>query len=1040
MKRPYQNNCSLKIIAWNVNGARTKLENMNVYNFLSNFDIISLNESKTPFNISIPGYISFQSKPVTGAASLRGGTIVMVKNYLAPQVFNIDNSIIDQVWLQIRCAPDIMFGFCYVPPADSQYFSHQSFIALNGKMLDYKSDLKFCNIGDLNARFGASIRDIPLRSTLPDINNCTYPNIPDNVPSPNDNAYILSTICVDNDLVVLNNLKTLSSHFPGQKTFKKRNQWISEIDTAIMSFYLVNNICTFSVHQTDWLPSDHAPISIELNIPETNMDSLLLRANNLGGHGSLMGQSAHVQIMNRPISFSQIDLHCFTNTIQNSPMLDTDNSDVNIMACDISKSLYEYVNSSRTNATSTQISSNSDTTSVSSYLNRWERLLQDPDDARVWKALDWKGNFSDNLINNDSPSDSEFKQFYETHINQYNNESLECDTTNCINVPILDDLITPEEVTSHIEKLKANKSCGPDGIPPGVYKLLSPSWILTITTLFNSILSSATYPASWSRAKLFMLFKRGNRKDPNNYRGISVIDSIAKLFDMVLCSRLELWFKPDREQAGAQRGRGCTEHIVSLRLLTDYANKKKKKLFVTFVDFSKAYDLVPRHILFSVLKRLGCGAVMLSIIVAMYSVTQSIIGTAIITTVIGVRQGSPTSCFLFILYVNDLIKLLKETCEHDSFLSWLHLLVLMDDTVLLATNRNNITKKIKLLCNFCEKYGMIINESKTKLMVINGSGNDKEPITVNNLVITHCDIYTYLGSPFTSDGSISSAIKIHAKEKMAHFHKFIAFLDKNYELPFVIKKRVFDACLLSAMLYGCESWLNGDLKPVCKLYNWALKHMLGVRRTTCNDVCYLESGYAPLNAIVKTKQRKFFVNMYRDRMSVLDDPLGFVLKLVLDNRYSSRKYLFNLINDNTVNDCQNEIQVVKDKLMRSESTRRVLYRNTMNKDLTVNDIYTKNHSIIEAHRIAFTRFRVSSHSLAVETGRWNRRGRGRLPMEERLCDCGEVQTEIYVISQCPISQHKRDEYEFTSITDLMSERFSNEILCKIIYEILNLYA
>ena len=108
---------------------------------------------------------------------------------------------------------------------------------------------------------------------------------------------------------------------------------------------------------------------------------------------------------------------------------------------------------------------------------------------------------------------------------------------------------------------------------------------------------------------------------------------------------------------------------------------------MTFVDFSKAYDLVPRHMLFLVLKRLGCGAAMLSVLVAMYSVTQSVIGTAIITTAIGVRQGSPTSCLLFILYVNDLIKLIRETCEPDGFLSGLHLSMLMDDTVLLTTSQ-----------------------------------------------------------------------------------------------------------------------------------------------------------------------------------------------------------------------------------------------------------------------------------------------------------------------------------------------------------------
>ena len=191
-----------------------------------------------------------------------------------------------------------------------------------------------------------------------------------------------------------------------------------------------------------------------------------------------------------------------------------------------------------------------------------------------------------------------------------------------------------------------------------------------------------------------------------------------------------------------------------------------------FVDFSKAYDLVPRNMLFSVLKRLGCGAAMLGVIVAMYSITQNVLGTAIITTIIGVRQGSPTSCLLFILYVNDLIKLLKEACQPDGFLSWLHLLMLMHDTVLLATDRENIVRKCNLLIQFCNKYGMIVNESKTKLMVINGNINDKQPIVVNNLSITHADSYIYLDSPFSSDGSLSTAIKLHVQAKMGHFHNF----------------------------------------------------------------------------------------------------------------------------------------------------------------------------------------------------------------------------------------------------------------------------
>ena len=70
---------------------------------------------------------------------------------------------------------------------------------------------------------------------------------------------------------------------------------------------------------------------------------------------------------------------------------------------------------------------------------------------------------------------------------------------------------------------------------------------------------------------------------------------------------------------------------------------------MTFVDFSQAYDLVPRHILFKVLKRLGCGGVMLAALVAMYHVTDSILGTGVISATLGVRRGSPTFCLLFII-------------------------------------------------------------------------------------------------------------------------------------------------------------------------------------------------------------------------------------------------------------------------------------------------------------------------------------------------------------------------------------------------------
>ena len=112
----------------------------------------------------------------------------------------------------------------------------------------------------------------------------------------------------------------------------------------------------------------------------------------------------------------------------------------------------------------------------------------------------------------------------------------------------------------------------------------------------------------------------------------------------------------------------------------------------------------------------------------------------------------------------------------------------MDDTVLLATSRKDIIKKVQLLNQFCINYGMIINESKTKLMVINGTVDDRQPIIINDITILHCDKYIYLGSPFTADACLSTIIKTHVQEKMPHFNKFIAFINKNNDLPFVVKK------------------------------------------------------------------------------------------------------------------------------------------------------------------------------------------------------------------------------------------------------------
>ena len=779
------------------------------------------------------------------------------------------------------------------------------------------------------------------------------------------------------------------------------------------------------------LPSDHAPVAVTITVKGMDLDSTLARASSLGGHAALCGPASKVKQVKKPLRFHMIDKGLFSRNI--GSRCDDINMDANIdlVASQVAEVVYSVAERSvgRTVAGRYQ-----DT------LSRWERLLGENDDSEVWKAINWKGELnseSKSFQNDDTrcPTDDEFRRHFENVLNPPGTEIYEVETD--ITIPVLDSVITGDDIQRQLNKLKPNKACGPDGISPGLLTLLPAEWIVTLCTLFNNVFFSASYPLSWTKATMFTLFKKGNRMDANNYRGITVINCIAKLYDMLLCDRLNLWFSPPREQAGAQRKRGCVEHITTLRLLTDTARRKKKKLFVTFVDFSKAYDLVPRNVLFNVLKRIGCGKVMLSAIVAMYRVTQCVIGAAVMSATLGVRQGSPTSCFLFVVFVNELIKMMKNACQDDDFLEWLHLLSFMDDTVLLATTRVNMIRKIEILKRFCSEFGMKINQEKTKFFVINGSYGDANPICIDDWIVSSCTSYIYLGSPFTCDGSASSAVKLHAKNKLSHVLKFVNFLRKNNDVPFIVKKRVLDAALMSSLLYGCESWLGVDLKPVTKLYNWAVKQLLGVRRSTSNFVCYTELGYPCLEDLVKQKQHKFFVKMWRERQEFHDDPLMLAMRMVRNANVPAGR-LINSFLDSEVPTNDDIMNIVREKLRTKTTSRCVIYKE-INPDLVINPIYVEKHCINELHRMSFTRFRVSGHSLAIETGRWNRRGRGRLPFEERLCGCGQVQTERHVVQDCPLTHNIRQMYNIEFLEDLFSGKYSPDIACRISYEILDIY-
>ena len=155
---------------------------------------------------------------------------------------------------------------------------------------------------------------------------------------------------------------------------------------------------------------------------------------------------------------------------------------------------------------------------------------------------------------------------------------------------MLDDPISPVEVVGAAGDCKEAKSF--IGVTPAIFDCIPPVWISFITQLLNMVFCNEqlTHPIIWCYNKLVVLFKKGLRLCCGNYRGLSIGDTLSKLYAKIMSNRLRFWMVIDKCQAEGQEERGFVEHIAALRSIFDYAKCQKNKLFVLFVYFSKAYE------------------------------------------------------------------------------------------------------------------------------------------------------------------------------------------------------------------------------------------------------------------------------------------------------------------------------------------------------------------------------------------------------------------------------------------------------------------
>ena len=123
---------------------------------------------------------------------------------------------------------------------------------------------------------------------------------------------------------------------------------------------------------------------------------------------------------------------------------------------------------------------------------------------------------------------------------------------------------------------------------------------------------------------------------------------------------------------------------------------------------------------------------------------------------------------------------------------------------------------------------------------------------------------------------------------------------------------------------------------------------------------------------------------------------------------------------------------LKEKFITKEEGTKAMTYKEINPDLILHNIYSTNEYVAEWKRINFTRFRLSSHNLKIETGRWS-----RMKREDRLCECGEIQDEMHVIRYCPRSTRIREKFNVQD--NSLNELMKNPFIVEIINEVTKMY-
>ena len=371
----------------------------------------------------------------------------------------------------------------------------------------------------------------------------------------------------------------------------------------------------------------------------------------------------------------------------------------------------------------------------------------------------------------------------------------------------------PTEVKNAIKSMKSGKAAGHDSVVAELLKTDLEERTKELTKLFNKVKEEGAAPKSWSKGLIVKLTKKGNLRECTNWRGITLLPVISKIFGRVLISRIKKGVDNilRKEQAGFRENRSTIDQIFTLRNILEQVNEWNATLYTHFIDFEKAFDSIHRESLWNIMSMYGIPEELITLVKAMYNNFECAVleegeTTEWFRVQSGVKQGCPMSGFLFLLSIDWVMNRTTEgrrTGIRWKLTSVLEDLDFADDIALLSSRYVDIKDKTSRLVDEAARVGLKINAKKSKVMRINAKNDQR--VKVNDEQVDDVEEFSYLGALLDKEGGATKDIQQRLSKARQTFYRLRRIWDTS-EISRKTKVQLFKTIVRAVLMYGCEAW------------------------------------------------------------------------------------------------------------------------------------------------------------------------------------------------------------------------------------------